>query len=400
MITPAEPTELPDRHASWQELFFDLVVVVAVSQLAHLLHSEPHHGPSGLEITTFFALYLAIWLVWTTFMLYANVLADKVRARSMAVGMAGIATMAASVPEGMSDRANIFAAAYLITSAVGSGAFTRSGQILASWSAATRNAGLAPWIVSFWVHDPWPKLSLWLLGLAMTLWFSVFSGRGDGEEMVARLNKHLARRRRSADLRRAGRDGSQPLVVAHVDSAHLGERLGLFVIIVLGEAMLQLVTAWSQADWAPDGKIDRWLQLAVVAGFVLLIELFALNVRYAFAEAHPYPPRVVLPLHFIVIAAITTLATALGAVAAAPGEHLAPATAWLLCVGMSGFLLVIAVLARGPARRWVLTAVVVALPLVTAALGRLLPAAVVVVVLAVAGGVQRWNLRRALASQP
>src|SRR5262245_39589199 len=117
MTEPAEPAAAPgpaaaDRHASWLELFFDLVVVVAVNQLAHLLHTEGHHGPDARSIVTFFALYLAIWLVWTTFMLYSNVVADRVRVRSVFLGMAGIAVMAASVPHVASDRANLFAGAY------------------------------------------------------------------------------------------------------------------------------------------------------------------------------------------------------------------------------------------------------------------------------------------------
>src|SRR5882757_2271904 len=108
-----------DRHASWLELFFDLVVVVAVNQLAHLLHGDAHHGPGGMDIVTFFTLYLAIWLVWTAFTLYSNVAADKVRVRAMFFGMAGIATMAAAVPHSMDGRANVFAAAYLITTGLG-----------------------------------------------------------------------------------------------------------------------------------------------------------------------------------------------------------------------------------------------------------------------------------------
>ncbi|MFJ7721318.1 low temperature requirement protein A, partial [Rhodococcus erythropolis] len=30
-----------ERHASWIELFFDLVVVAGIGQLAHLLHGSP-----------------------------------------------------------------------------------------------------------------------------------------------------------------------------------------------------------------------------------------------------------------------------------------------------------------------------------------------------------------------
>ena len=33
-------SESDERHASWLELFFDLVFVVAIAQLAHFLHDE------------------------------------------------------------------------------------------------------------------------------------------------------------------------------------------------------------------------------------------------------------------------------------------------------------------------------------------------------------------------
>lgn len=101
--------ETASRHASRLELFFDLVVVVAVNQLATLLHGDAHHGPGGLAITTFFALYLAIWPLWTTFTLCSNVAADKVQVRAVFVGVAGIATMAAAVPHSTDGRANVFA---------------------------------------------------------------------------------------------------------------------------------------------------------------------------------------------------------------------------------------------------------------------------------------------------
>src|SRR3954470_19038207 len=215
-----------DRHASWLELFFDLVVVVAVNQLAHLLHGDAHHGPGGLAITTFFTLYATIWLLWTTFTLYSNVVADKVHLRAVFIGMAGIATMAATVPHSMDGRANLFAAAYLVTNAVGSVAFQRSGRILLSWMATTQNAGLVPWIASFWVDSPWWKLGLWLLGISLTVAGSVFTSRADDGELLARVNQSMADRAERSTRRRERRPTS--VVAAQLDAGHLGERLGLF----------------------------------------------------------------------------------------------------------------------------------------------------------------------------
>jgi low temperature requirement protein LtrA len=312
----------------------------------------------------------------------------------MFFGMAGIATMAATVPHGMGERSNVFAAAYLITSALGAGSFTRSGQILLSWSAASRNAGLVPWLISFWVDHPWWKLSLWLLGLAMTLWFSILSDRRDGDRLIARYNEQLARR-----AQHSRREQTLPtLVAAAVDPAHLGERLGLFVIIVLGEAMLQLVGAVAEVeDWMPGSGRGWLLLLTVAAGFGLLITLWWLNVRHGFAEATRFSPTVVLPAHFVAIAASTTIAAGLGSAATASAAHLPASTAWLLCSGAAAYLLVITSL-TSQARRWPLSTITIALPLSAAVLAPLLPAAVVVATLLVACTAQVWNLRARLSA--
>ncbi|TCO54335.1 low temperature requirement protein A [Actinocrispum wychmicini] len=380
-----------DRHASWLELFFDLVVVVAVAQLAHLLHGDAHHGPGGMDIITFFTLYLAIWLVWTAFTLYSNVVADRVRVRAMFLGMAGIATMAAAVPHSMDGRANLFAAAYLITTAIGVNAFQRSGMVLLTWTAASQNAGLVPWVVSFWVGNPWWKLGLWLFGIALTMFASVLMSRGDHEEMLTRLNERLAKRA-ERQPRGSKEPGWTALVAARLDAGHLGERFGLFVIIVLGEAMLQLVGAVAAIeDWRPGGGEGWLLLLTVVSAFLLLITLWGLNVRHAFAEETHFPPALLLPAHFVVIASITTVAAGLGAAAAGSADHLNPSSTWLMCGGVSAFLLVVNLLVTHT-RLWPVRAVAVLLPLVVAVVAPWLPAAVIVTVLAVAAGGQLMSL--------
>jgi low temperature requirement protein LtrA len=66
-----------ERHATWLELFFDLVVVAAVAQLAHLLHDRP----GAEDVFLFAVLYFAMWSVWTSFTLYANVAGALTRQR-------------------------------------------------------------------------------------------------------------------------------------------------------------------------------------------------------------------------------------------------------------------------------------------------------------------------------
>jgi low temperature requirement protein LtrA len=65
--------ETPERHASWTELFFDLVVVAGVGQLAHLLA----HGDSLSNVGLYVLLYLAFWISWATYTVTAMSRATK-----------------------------------------------------------------------------------------------------------------------------------------------------------------------------------------------------------------------------------------------------------------------------------------------------------------------------------
>ena len=46
-----------ERYATWLELFFDLVFVVAVTELAAVLH----HDPSPVGFLAFAALFVPVW---------------------------------------------------------------------------------------------------------------------------------------------------------------------------------------------------------------------------------------------------------------------------------------------------------------------------------------------------
>ena len=95
-ILPAVADEAPDapeRHASWIELFFDLVVVAGVGQLAHLLS----HGPSLIDFGLYLLLFLAFWIAWAAFTVYGNVEGDTARIPFMLLAMLGLAVMVAAV---------------------------------------------------------------------------------------------------------------------------------------------------------------------------------------------------------------------------------------------------------------------------------------------------------------
>jgi low temperature requirement protein LtrA len=57
-----------DRHASWLELFFDLVFVVAIAELSHEL--VVNHTLNGFA--TFAALFVPVFVAWQGFSFYAD----------------------------------------------------------------------------------------------------------------------------------------------------------------------------------------------------------------------------------------------------------------------------------------------------------------------------------------
>ncbi|MDG4826264.1 low temperature requirement protein A [Asanoa sp. WMMD1127] len=356
MAEPATPTAREERHASWLELFFDLVVVVAVAQLAHLLEGSPGLVDAGL----FVVLFYAVWSVWTSFTLYANVAATKTRTRAMLVAMFGIAVMAAAIPEADGDRGRAFAIAYVLCRWLGMLSWRRTGQMLFSWPAAQAGAGFVPWIASIWVPPP-ARYWLWTAGVVLDVILSAVQG-SRGQQMLERMRTSTARRSRAPQI-----------LPARLDPAHFGERLGLFVIIVLGEAVAQVVLAASEVDWT------RPLFVAALAGFGLLVCLWWLTLEYGALAVPRFGAQrieawLALPAHFAMTMAITSVAAGLGMLAEDPAEPLGLAARWVLCGGLALYFLtttVVGALAGAP-RAWLL--------------GRALPATVAASLLGAFGG--------------
>ncbi|WIX78316.1 low temperature requirement protein A [Amycolatopsis carbonis] len=113
-MTTTEKSE--ERHASWLELFFDLVAVAGVAQLAHLVHGSTSWGDVGLYAVCF----LAFWTAWMCFTVYGNVAKGAAHTMPVLLAMAGLAFMAASVEDIHGSHAKVFAIAYIAVRALAS----------------------------------------------------------------------------------------------------------------------------------------------------------------------------------------------------------------------------------------------------------------------------------------
>jgi low temperature requirement protein LtrA len=328
-----------ERHASWAELFFDLVAAAGVSTLAYVLRFELDAVALGL----YALLFLAFWLSWTTFMIYSNVAAGQTHVTRLMIGMFGLGVMAASVPgvarnvlgDGNSGRPlTVFAVAYIATRIYGTQSWRR-GDVLLDFPVVQYSAGLLPWFVSIWVGEPW-KLALWAVGVGLDLLLIlVLSGQKILAQIQAKIAAQAAVRRRRWPGVHPDREGPAIRGVS-VDLAHLSERLGLFVIIVLGESVVQLVNA------AAAEQFSIGLLATGVASFVLLAGLFGLSVVFGYAglphvRADRIPIRVALGLHCLVTGVVVTVAVSLSLVVRHGSDPLPGQGRWLLCGAVAAY---------------------------------------------------------------
>lgn len=202
------------RHATWLELFFDLVFAVAVAQLAVRLGQDP----SLLGVAQFVFLYVPIWWAWLGATLYADRFdTDDLGHRTLAfVQMLAIAGAAASIGGVFEGRTTAFALSYIVVRAVLVGLFIRlyyhveAARPLAVRLASLHGFTTGMWVVSIFIPQP-AQFVIWGAALVIDI----------GGTWVR------STRRRYAPL---------PLSVSHMP-----ERFGLFTIIVLGESVLGVV---------------------------------------------------------------------------------------------------------------------------------------------------------------
>lgn len=300
------------RHADWLELFFDLVFVALAAQLSQRLHGDPDLR----DFAVFMALYFPPWWLWINLTVSANLFVDNRPRRRLLMlsAMLCLAVMAAAVPEADADRASVYALCYAGTRLV----------LLGLWWPATRFpephrvprwrplsyclASGVLWAASAAVPSPWLYV-VWavLITAEMAL---LLSARGRG-------------------------------IPGRLDTGHFVERVGLVVIIVLGESVIALVTSADHAWTVSPGFVG-------VLGFVLLAALWwsyfdfgASSAELMFAAARGRDAYLLARdvggfLHFFVTAGVLCMAGGLAtAVEDADHAHLPPGAVWALAGGLA-----------------------------------------------------------------
>jgi low temperature requirement protein LtrA len=302
------PIEEDEVQVTWAELFFDLVFVFAVTEVSTLLRGDH----SWLGVLHAAVVFVPIYWVWVGTCVYANTHdIDKVldRLGILSIGLLGM-FMALAVPGAYHSRGVLFGASYLASRVVLIGLSWRSGRrISVSYQVALLVSG--PLLLLGGFLAPPLRLAVW--GLAAT---------------VDLATPALGRRR---------------LMGIQFSPGHLAERFGGFLIIALGESVVDI-----GAPAASAARLSMATVAAVTAAFVLTAALWW--VYYVFAAAavqfalRTSPNRgdiirrVLSYGHLSFIGAIIMVAVGLARVIGHPGERLSAGEVGLLFGGCALYL--------------------------------------------------------------
>lgn len=228
-----------ERHATWLELFFDLVFVVAIAELAHFLHEELTWAGIG----GFAALFVPVWWLWIDFSYYADQFdVERGNYRLTMLGvMFGMIVLAMTVPDALHGGSAAFATIYaalrlvIIVLYIQAWRLVPPSRELTARYTISFSIAFVLWLISIFLPEP-ARFVLW--GIALFIEIS------NGPITYVTIR-------------------SVPAQVSHMD-----ERFGLFVIIVLGEAIVAVATGVADTQW-------QWrATLTGLGGFIIAVNLW------------------------------------------------------------------------------------------------------------------------------
>ncbi|MDX1745066.1 MAG: low temperature requirement protein A, partial [Halobacteriales archaeon] len=207
------------RHATWLELFFDLVFVVAVAELG----SSLHHDLTLRGVLAFAGFFLMVWWVWLGYSYYADMFdTDDMFSRLLIIAaMFGVIFLSQTADEALRGESFAFGVAILHLRAIIVVFYNRAQHIEGVERRFVRyftvsNAFTASIIgLSLFVPEP-GRFGLWAAAVVISLGGAavIYTVVGDVVEQ----------------------------------ESHLPERLGLLTIVVLGETVLAVSFGTSITD--------------------------------------------------------------------------------------------------------------------------------------------------------
>ena len=309
LVSPPRIRSLDDgdesRHATWLELFFDLVFVVAVAQLAAGLSNDLTLEGSFI----FLGLFVPVWWAWVGYTFYADRFDtdDVVHRVLMLGGMFAVAALASVIPDAAQGDTAPFAVAYVAVRAIVIVLNARAwlhlpmARPLLNVYIAAFTLAAALMLASVAVEPP---ARYWIWAVALTI----------------DVGTPLASRTR--------------IEVVPIHASHIPERVGLFTIIVLGETVLGVVIGTSAVDWNVESG------LVALLGFVVAASFWWLYFDYLDGESligrGIWIGQTYLYSHLPLMAGVIVLGVGVkDAIKDTVGVELADSTRWLLCGGLA-----------------------------------------------------------------
>jgi low temperature requirement protein LtrA len=238
---------VPNQHSrvTYAELFFDLVFVFAITQVVHLLLGR--FTPLGAIQTTL--LFLAVWWAWVYTAWITNWLNPEltpVRVLLFLLMLGGL-VLATSIPHAFDARGLWFASAY---AAMQVGFWLLSApraRPAVRWNAIRIFCWLSIsavfWIVGGFAPSADRRLLLWTIALAIEY---------AGPLLRFWIPKY----------------GASAIEDWYVEGGHMAERCAAFIIIALGESIVDTGAAFANLTWT------RQNVAAFASAFVMAIAMW------------------------------------------------------------------------------------------------------------------------------
>lgn len=227
------------RRATWLELFFDLIFVVALHDAGEIL-SETHDGHiAPQQFLHFVLVFLPLWWIWAGHTIYANRFDTDSRQHRLStlLIMFLLIVISAQISADARQHYALAVACYCAARLIIAGMYLVSKRKhhdrggFATQVGTVFAVGAAISLSSILLEPPWSYL-VFYAGIVF--------------DMAALL---LLKRRLN-------------IVPAH--TSHLVERVGLLTIIMLGESVISIYAALADIAWNPSNV------MAAVSGFVMV----------------------------------------------------------------------------------------------------------------------------------
>ncbi|MDG4810040.1 low temperature requirement protein A [Micromonospora sp. WMMD1120] len=308
-----QPRPTPDR-VTLDEVFFDVVFVLTVTQLADVLETDLTWAGFGRT-----ALLLGLlWYLYTGYAWLTNHLPPRSSATKtlLFAGMAGFLLTAIALPDALTDTGVLFAVGYLVVVAVHLILFLGSDARSGALRLAPYNIGAALLVLAASAFTGHVVTALWVAAV-----FTQF--------VLPYLLPHLSWTGAPAAF--------------HLRPAHFVERHGLLVIVALGESVVAIGMG------VPTEQLTAGAAAAIMLALALPVALwwtYLTDTRSSEAALAAVAPAArsrmaarayVLP-HFLLLLGVIATVSGLHAAVAHPDEPAAPGAALALSGGVALFL--------------------------------------------------------------